>query len=56
MNPIQLEWQHIKKDELAGQIFDELELGYAVINGVEARGKKGNYRTQRIKFTCDRPT
>jgi putative transposase len=54
MNPIELEWQHLKKDELAGQIFDdELELAYAVINGVEARGKKGNYRTQRIKFTSD---
>lgn len=27
MNPIELEWQHIKKDELAGQMFDdELEL------------------------------
>ena len=57
MNPIELEWQHIKRDELAGQIFyDELELAYAVINGVEARGKKGNYRTQHIKFTSDRPT
>jgi putative transposase len=27
MNPIELEWQHIKKDELAGRMFDdELEL------------------------------
>ena len=27
MNPIELEWQHLKKDELAGQMFDdELEL------------------------------
>ncbi|MEG4575620.1 hypothetical protein QUA56_23540 [Microcoleus sp. N3A4] len=51
MNPIELEWQHLKKDELAGQIFeDELELAYAVIDGVGAREKKGNYRTQRIKF------
>jgi len=54
MNPIELEWQHIKKDELAGQMFeDELELAYAVINGVEARGKKGNYRTKRIKFSSE---
>jgi putative transposase len=30
--------QHIKKDELAGPIFDnELELAYAVIQGVEVR-------------------
>jgi putative transposase len=48
MNPIELEWQHIKKDELAGQMCkDELELAYAVINGVEARRKKGNDLTKR---------
>ena len=29
---------------------DELELAYAVIQGVEVRGEKGNYRTQRVKF------
>ncbi|MCC5611803.1 hypothetical protein LC612_34990 [Nostoc sp. CHAB 5834] len=23
MNPIELEWQHLKKDELCGQIFDD---------------------------------
>ena len=40
MNPIELEWQHIKEDELAGQMFeDELELAYAVIHGVEVRGQ-----------------
>jgi putative transposase len=28
MNPIELEWQHIKTNELAGQIFeDELDHG-----------------------------
>lgn len=51
MNPIELEWQHIKKDELSGQAFDdELDLAYAVINGVQARGEKNNHSTQRIKF------
>ncbi|MHC5717812.1 MAG: IS630 family transposase [Nostoc sp.] len=51
MNPIELEWQHLKKDELYGQIFDdELDLAYAVINGVTTRGEKGNYTTQRVKF------
>ncbi|MHC5730734.1 MAG: hypothetical protein ACYTXY_42835, partial [Nostoc sp.] len=31
MNPIELEWQHLKKDELCGQIFDdELNLPYAL--------------------------
>lgn len=57
MNPIELEWQHLKKDELSGQIFDdELDLAYAVINGVTTRGEKGNYSTQRVKFNsgaCD---
>ena len=38
MNPIELEWQHITKNELAGKMFeDELELAYAVIHGVEVR-------------------
>jgi putative transposase len=32
---------------------DELELAYAVINGVEARGKKGNYATKRFKFSSE---
>jgi len=51
MNPIELEWQHLKKDELAGKMFeDELDLAYAVMDGVEARGKKGNHSTERVKF------
>ncbi len=54
MNPIELEWQHLKKDELAGKMFnDELELAYAVIDGVQARGEKGNYSIQRIKFNSN---
>ncbi len=56
MNPIELEWQHIKKNELSGQIFDdELDLAYAVINGVQARAEKGNYSTRRVKFNSDFP-
>ena len=55
MNPIEFEWQHLKKDELRGQIFDdELDLAYAVIAGVKARGEKGNYSTKRIKFNSSR--
>lgn len=51
MNPIELEWQHLKKDEVCGQIFDdELDLAYAVIDGVKARGEKGNYSIHRVKF------
>jgi transposase len=52
MNPIELEWQHLKRDEIAGQMFDdELDLAYAVINGVESRGRKKNHTTERIKFS-----
>lgn len=55
MNPIELEWQHLKKDELCGQIFDdELDLAYAVIDGVKARGERGNYSIQRVKFNNNR--
>lgn len=51
MNPIELEWQHLKKDELSGQMFeDELVLAYAVMDGVIARGERGNHRTERFKF------
>ena len=51
MNPIELEWQHLKKDELSGQVFDdELDLAYAVINGIQTRGERGNYTTERVKF------
>ena len=51
MNPIELEWQHLKRDEIAGKMFeDELELAYAVMDGVETRGKKGKHRTERTKF------
>ncbi len=51
MNPIELEWQHLKKDELSGQMFeDELDLAYAVMDGVTARGERGNYKTERFKF------
>lgn len=51
MNPIELEWQHLKKDELAGKMFeDELDLPYSVIDGVEARGERNNLSTHRVKF------
>ena len=51
MNEIELEWQHLKRDELAGRMFeDELDLAYAVIAGVEARSVEGNYPAKRVKF------
>ncbi len=39
------------RHELAGQMFeDELDLAYAVMDGVEARGQQGKYTTERFKF------
>jgi len=52
-----LQWQQIKKDELAAEIFDsELEAAYALIHGVEVKGERGNYRTQRVKFNFNHAT
>jgi putative transposase len=54
MNPIELERQHLKKDELSGQTFeDELDQAYGVIYGVQPRGKRGNYSTQRVKLNSE---
>jgi len=51
MNPIELEWQQLKTHELAGQMFeDELDLAYAVIDGVEARDQDGSFTTERFRF------
>jgi len=48
MNKIELEWQQLKNHELVGKMFeDELDLAYAVIEGIEARGERGDYRTNR---------
>ena len=35
---------------------DELDIAYAVIQGVEVRGERGNYRTQRVKFNSNTDT
>lgn len=51
MNPIESEWHQLKTHELAGQMFDdELDLAYAVIDGVEARGQAGGLAVQRFRF------
>ncbi|MEG4963980.1 MULTISPECIES: hypothetical protein [unclassified Microcoleus] len=52
MNKIELEWQQLKNHELVGKMFeDELDLAYAVIDGIEARGERGDYTTNRFKFS-----
>jgi putative transposase len=57
INPIELQWQHLKKNELAGKMVeDELELVYAVIHGIEVRAQRGNYTTDRVKFNSNQIT
>ncbi|MBW4552074.1 MAG: hypothetical protein KME35_13345 [Aphanocapsa sp. GSE-SYN-MK-11-07L] len=51
MNPIELEWQHLKEDEIAGQMFeDELDLAYAIMDGVDARGQRNGHSVERFRF------
>ncbi len=51
MNRIESEWHQLKTHELAGQMFeDELDLAYAVMDGVEARSQVEGRTTQRFKF------
>ena len=51
MNPIETEWHQLKTHELRGQMFEhELDLAYAVIDGVEARAEVGGYQAQRFRF------
>lgn len=51
MNPIEVEWQRLKEDEIAGRMFEhELDLVYEVIDAVEARAKKLGHSTKRYKF------
>ncbi len=54
MNPIELEWQHLKKDEIAGRMFeDELDLAYAVMDGVDARAKAHGHTVERFRFRAE---
>lgn len=49
MNPIESEWQHLKRDELRGQMFEcESELAYHVVEGLDARGEKHGHATQYV--------
>lgn len=50
-NPIETEWRQLKEHELVGQMFeDELDLAYAVIDGVENRAQEGGYTAERYRF------
>jgi len=51
LNPIETEWHQLKTHELRGQMFeDELELAYAVIDGIQARAESRGNQVERFRF------
>ncbi len=51
MNPIEPEWHQLKAHEICGRMFEhELDLAYAIIDGVEARASAGEYEVERFRF------
>jgi transposase len=56
MNPIEGEWHQIKTHELRGRMFEnELDLAYAVMDGIDARAKAAGYQAERFKFPSRTP-
>ena len=51
MNRIEDQWLHLKRQELAGRVFeDEYDLVLAIIQGVHDRGKQGDFFVERLMF------
>jgi putative transposase len=51
MNPIETQWHQLKRQEIAGQMFDnEYDLAITVMQGMEARSEQGQYRLERFIF------
>ena len=51
MSPIETEWYQLKIYELRGQMLEhEIDLVYAVIDGVESKAKADEYSAERYKF------
>jgi putative transposase len=51
MNPIELEWQRLKEEEIAGRMFEHsIDLAYAVMDAVEARAEPTGHAIDRFKF------
>jgi putative transposase len=52
MNPIELEWQHLKRDELSGRMFNsEEELALAVKMGLYSRYDCNGFGTSYFQFS-----
>ena len=51
LNPIETEWHQLKTHELRGHMFDhELDLAYAIIDGIDSRTQADGYQAQRFRF------
>lgn len=51
LNPIEAEWHQLKTHELRGQMFDdELDLAYAVMDGINTRAEASGYQAERFRF------
>jgi transposase len=49
MNPIELEWEHLKRDEIAGRMFEnEKSLAAAIEQGLDERAQKLGHTTERF--------
>lgn len=51
MNPIELEWKHLKCGEIRGEMFEsEPELAYHVLEGIEARGEANGHQVEYVNL------
>ena len=51
MNRIEDQWLHLKRQELAGRVFDdEYDLILAIIQGIHNRGQQGDFSVERLMF------
>ena len=56
MNPIEVEWGHLKRDELVGQMFEsEVEMAYHVVAGLESRGELMGHTTEYVDIRNVKP-
>jgi putative transposase len=56
MNPIEVEWGHLKRDELVGQMFEsEVEMAYHVVAGLESRGELMGHTTEHVDIRNVKP-
>lgn len=57
MNPIETQWHQLKTHELRGEMVeDELDLAYAVMDGINARAEAGGYEAERFRFPAKSAT